>query len=248
MALRSSTADGDSAYDVLGGAYDRWCRSVLADIAHYVELGVESGGPVLELGVGSGRIAVPTAMAGVRVLGIDSSRIMLERAAARAEAAGVELDLRRGDMRELPALGRFPLVTVPFRALLHLRNDRERLAVLRGAHRLLLPGGALAFDVFHPDRQDIDETHGRWIEREPGIAERAEWDEPRGRLELRVRTRRVTARMELWWIRPERWRRLLERSGYDRIECYGWFDRRPPEPSGTDTVWIARRPTASGRR
>ncbi len=76
-------------------------------------------------------------------------------------------------MRDLPDLGTFALVTVPFRAFLHLRDDGERLAVLRALHDRLRPGGTLAFDVFHPDRIDIAETHGRWIEREPGIDERA---------------------------------------------------------------------------
>jgi SAM-dependent methyltransferase len=236
------TPGHESAYDVLGEAYDRWCRSVLEDIAHYVELAVAAGGPVLEVGVGSGRIAIPTALAGVDVIGVDSSPAMLELAAAKAAAASVVVDLRLADMRALPRLGRFPLVTVPFRALLHLPTDHDRLAVLRSLFELLEPGGVLAFDVFHPDRQDIAETHGRWIEREPGISERAVWDEERGRLDLEVRTADATARMELWWIPPERWHQLLVESGFEQIEWYGWFDRRPPEPDGTDTVWIARRP------
>ena len=85
-------------------------------------------------------------------------------------------------MRDLPDLGRFALVTVPFRAFLHLRDDAERLAVLRALPRTPAPGGTLAFDVFHPDRADIAETHDRWIEREPGIEERAHWDEAGRRL------------------------------------------------------------------
>ena len=61
-----------TAYDRLGPAYDAWCRSVLEDIPFYVDLAVQSGGPVLELGVGSGRVAVPTALAGITVVGVDS--------------------------------------------------------------------------------------------------------------------------------------------------------------------------------
>jgi len=130
---------------------------------------------VLEVGVGSGRIAVPTALAGVPVVGVDRSETMLDLAWARALPHRVPLELVAADMRDLPELGRFPLITVPFRALLHLRDDGERLAVLRALHERLEPGGTLAFDVFHPDRLDIEETHGRWLEREPGILERAEW-------------------------------------------------------------------------
>ncbi len=67
-------------------------------------------------------------------------------------------------------------MTCPFRAYLHLRDDEERLEALRAARELLRPGGRLVFDVFTPSREDIEETHGRWIEREPGIDERADWD------------------------------------------------------------------------
>ena len=82
---------------------------------------------------------------------------------------------------------RVPLVTCPFRAYLHLDGDEERLAALRAARELLVDGGRLIFDVFTPSRDDIDETHGRWLEREPGIWERADWDESERRLTLSVR-------------------------------------------------------------
>jgi SAM-dependent methyltransferase len=196
---------------------------------------------VLEIGVGSGRVAVPTALAGVPVVGIDTSEAMLDLARRRAAAHGLALTLVRADMRDLPVLGTFPLVTVPFRAFLHLRDDGERLAVLRSIHDRLDPGGTLAFDVFHPDRLDIAETHGRWIEREPGIDERALWDASARRLDLAVRTGDVCAEMVLWWVEPDGWRALLEEAGFDRIRAYGWFDRRPLEPDATDSVWVADR-------
>jgi SAM-dependent methyltransferase len=231
-----------SAYDRLGRRYDAWCRSVTEDIPFYVELALACRGRVLEVGVGSGRIAVPVALAGVPVVGVDSSPVMLELARRRAEPHGVELELVEADMRALPDVGRFALVIVPFRAFLHLRDDAERLAVLRSLYDRLEPGGTLAFDVFHPDRRDIADTHERWIEREPGIAEHASWDEAGRRLVLAVRADAVQAEMELWWIGPDEWRELLERAGFDRIRAYGWFDRRPIAPDATDSVWVARRP------
>jgi SAM-dependent methyltransferase len=231
-----------SAYDRLGARYDAWCRSVTEDIPFYVDLAVAAGGRVLEIGVGSGRVAVPTALAGIPVVGVDASATMLELARARAAPHRVDLRLVRADMRDLPDLGRFALVTVPFRALLHLRSDAERLAVLRALRDRLDPGGTLAFDVFHPDRADVEETHDRWIEREPGIFERALWDEPNRRLVLSVRTAGVEAEMELWWAGPDDWCRLLRRAGFARITRYGWFDRRPLAPASTDSVWVAESP------
>lgn len=235
-----------SAYDELGPAYDAWCRSVTEDIDFYVALAQESGGPVLEVGVGSGRIAVPTALAGVRVVGIDTSPEMLALAQAKAAAVGVELELHRADMRDLSHLGRFGLVTVPFRALLHLRDDAERLAVLRGLRDRLAPGGRLAFDVFHPDAPDIEQTHERWIEREAAIFEHASWRPEERSLTLTVRTGRRRAAMELWWAEPDDWRRLLGEAGFGHVECYGWFDRRPLSAGATDSVWIAAE-AAGGR-
>jgi SAM-dependent methyltransferase len=189
-------------------------------------------------------VAVPTALAGVPVVGVDSSQAMLDLARRRAVPHDLALTLVRADMRDLPDLGVFALVTVPFRAFLHLRDDDERLAVLRALRRRLEPGGMLAFDVFHPDRLDIAETHGRWIEREPGIDERALWDEDARRLDLAVRAGEVCAEMELWWIEPDGWRALLEDAGFERITAFGWFDRRPLAPHATDSVWTAHRPTS----
>ncbi len=230
-----------SAYDLLGRLYDTWSRGVIEDIPFYVDLALETGGPVLEVGVGSGRVAVPTVLAGIAVTGIDTSEPMLDLAWAKALAHHIPLRLVRADMLDLPDLGRFRLVTVPFRAFLHLRDDDQRLRVLRGLHAALEPDGMLAFDVFHPDARDIQETHGRWLEREPGIFERALWDATNRRLELTVSARGVTAHMDLGWIGPDDWRALLETAGFSDIEGYGWFDRRPIAPDSTDSVWVARR-------
>jgi SAM-dependent methyltransferase len=227
------------AYGALGADYDRWCRSVTEDIAFYVDLAIESGGPVLELGVGSGRVAVPTALAGVPVVGIDLSNDMLDLAWARALPHSADVRLVRADMRDLPDLGRFALVTVPFRALLHLRDDEERLSVLVAARERLLPGGRLAFDVFHPDRIDIEETHGRWLEREPGIHERAMWNPAERSLTLSVRTDEHESTMELWWVEPRMWAGLLAQAGFSSIRSYGWFDLRPLSFGSADSVWVA---------
>jgi len=151
---------------------------VIEDISFYVEEALAAGGPVVELGVGTGRIAIPTAMAGVSLIGVDSSPEMLAVCWERAREAGIaeRLDLRYGDMRDPPVEGTFPLVIVPFRSMLHMETDADRRAVLRAIKRHLARDGRLIFDVFAPAADDIEDTHGRWIEREPGIDERADWD------------------------------------------------------------------------
>jgi len=232
-----------SAYDAIAGLYDPWSRSVTEDVTFYVEEArTAAPGPVVELGVGTGRIALPIAADGIRVIGVDSSAGMLEVCRERAELAGVSelVDLREGDMREPPIGERVPLVLCPFRAFLHLHSDDERMQALEAAHELLVPGGRLAFDVFTPSEADIEETNGRWLEREPGIFERADWDRRRRMLTLSLRGTDGEAAMRLAWLSPGEWRALLERAGFRVERCYGWFDRTPYS-GGEDTIWIARR-------
>jgi SAM-dependent methyltransferase len=236
-------AEGDlSSYDAIARLYDPWSASVIEDVSFYVDEALAAASrPVVELGVGTGRIAIPTALAGVHVIGVDSSPEMLAVCAERAREAGVagRVDLRLGDLRHPPVDERVELVTCPFRAFLHLSTDEQRLEALAAARELLRPGGRLIFDVFTPGDDDIEETHGRWIEREPGIDERADWDRVAQTLTLSVRGPSGESTMKLWWLEPARWQVLLAESGFDVVACYGWFDRRP-FTGGEDTVWIAR--------
>ena len=242
--MRAGSVTGPSEYDRIARLYDPWSASVTEDVPFYLDEARRAApGPVVELGVGTGRIAVPIAADGIRVIGVDSSRGMLEVCRERAALAGAAalLDLRVGDLRHPPVAGPVPLVICPFRSLLHLGTDAERLEALGAAHRLLSPGGRLVFDVFEPGADDIAETHGRWLEREPGIWERADWDEAARTLTLSVRGESGEATMRLAWLSPPEWRAHLERAGFCVEACYGWFDRRR-YAGGEDTVWIARRP------
>jgi SAM-dependent methyltransferase len=229
-----------SSYDAIAELYDPWSASVVEDVAFYLEEARRSGGPVVELGVGTGRIAVPLGADGIRVIGVDSSRAMLEVCARRAALAGVTLDLRVGDLREPPVTERVPLVICPFRSLLHMHTDEDRLGVLGAAYDLLLRGGRFVFDVFTPDADDIAQTQRRWLEREPGIFEHAVWDESARTLTLTVRGDERETTMALAWLSPDEWRDLLEQAGFEIEACYGWFDRTPYK-GREDTVWVTRR-------
>jgi len=229
-----------SVYDNIARLYDPWSRSVVEDVSFYVDEATRSGGPVLELGVGTARIAVPIAAAGIEVVGVDLSDGMLEVARERAALAGVSLDLRRGDMREPPVAGLFPLVVIPFRSLLHMETDVDRRAVLRAVTERLAPGGRLVFDVFTPAADDIADTHGRWLEREPGIWERADRNIQTRTLILRVRGSGGDAEMSLSWLSVPEWKELLRDEGFVVDAVYGWFDRSPWR-GGEDSVWVCRR-------
>jgi SAM-dependent methyltransferase len=234
---------GVSKYDSIARLYDPWSVSVTEDVAFYVEEAQQAGSPVVELGVGTGRIAVPTAVAGIRVIGVDSSPGMLEVCREHAELAGVAglLDLRLGELEAPPVDERVGLVTCPFRSFLHLLDDDARLRALGAARELLVPGGRFVFDVFAPSAGDIADTHARWLEREPGIWERADWDSRARTLTLSVRGASGETSFVLAWLSHDEWWALLERAGFQVVAFYGWFDRRP-YAGGEDTVWVARRP------
>ena len=92
---------------------------------------------------------------------------------------------------------------------------------------LLEPGGRFVFDVFSPSREDIEETDGRWIEREPGIFERADWDEASRTLTLSVRSDESVTSFGLHWLSLPEWLRLLDEAGLRR-RCRLRLVRPPP--------------------
>ena len=232
---------GVTLYDRIASFYDPWSRSVTEDVGFYVEQALASGGPVVELAVGTGRIAVPIAEAGVSIIGVDSSPEMLGVARAAAESAGVTelVDLRLGDLREPPVSERVPLVICPFRSLLHMETEDEKLRALRAARALLEADGSFVFDVFSPSREDIEETNGRWLEREPGILERADWDEGTRTLSLSVRSGDAATTFGLHWLSAPEWLHMLGKAGFEVDALYGWFDLRPYDGE-EDMVFVCR--------
>ncbi len=217
-----------SAYDNIARLYDPWSRTVVEDVPFYVEEAVRSGGPMLELGVGTGRIAVPAALAGISVVGVDTSAGMLEVAS--------QIPGSRSSQRPCA----FPLVAIPFRSLLHMETEDDRRAAFRAVAKHLAPTGRLVFDVFTPGADDIADTHGRWLEREPGIWERADWNEETRTLILRVRGELDESEMSLAWLSVAEWKELLRDEGFVVDAVYGWFDRSPWR-GGEDSVWVCRR-------
>src|SRR6266508_4387495 len=140
--------------EAFANRYDEWSAPMTADVVFYVELARNADGPLVELAVGNGRVAIPVAQAtGRSVIGIDSSPAMLEQARASAAEAGVELDLREGDMRELALDEPAALIYCPFRALLHLPTWADRRRTFERVAESLRPGGLFAWNAFAFDHQ-----------------------------------------------------------------------------------------------
>ncbi len=176
---------GGEAYEELGELYDVWCAEVVEDLPFYLGLCAAAATDlgrdaldIVELGGGSGRIAVPLAQAGHRVTALDASPAQLARLRARAAVAGVDrlTCAMLGDMRELATLvpaASADVVLVPFRGMLHVTPERD--ALLSAIRDVLRPGGVLAFDVFHPTAPQVEVTHGRWLHRREELTKGGRW-------------------------------------------------------------------------
>jgi SAM-dependent methyltransferase len=148
-----------SPYDAIadfGALYDSVpIYQTRPDVAFYVPEARRSGGRVLELGCGTGRILLPIAREGIAIAGLDGSREMLARCEARLAAEPEEVrarvTLHRADVRDFDLGTTFDLVIAPFRIMQHLHTIDDQLAFLAGVARHLAPGGRLVFDVFNPN-------------------------------------------------------------------------------------------------
>jgi SAM-dependent methyltransferase len=132
-----------------------------ADIPFYLGLASRSDGPLVELAVGNGRGAVPVARAtGQRVIGIDRSPAMLTKARLNAARAGVDIELREGDMRDLVLAEPAALIYCPFRALLHLPTWAGRRRTFERVAAALRPGGRFAWNAFAFDHRVATQVDG----------------------------------------------------------------------------------------
>ncbi len=129
------------------------------DVPFYVGMAVESGGPVLELGCGTGRVLIPTARSGVRITGLDKSSEMLRICQAKLDKEEPSVKaltrLVQGDIRSFDLKQTFALVAITFGPFNNLVTVEEQLACLACVRKHLKPGGRLVFDVYHPKPDEL---------------------------------------------------------------------------------------------
>jgi SAM-dependent methyltransferase len=209
------------------------------DIPFYVELAREADGALVELAVGNGRVAIPVAGAtGKAVLGIDISPAMLAQARANAEEAGVELELREGDMRELALDEPAALIYCPARALMHLPTWADRRRTFERIAAALEPGGRFAWNAFVFNPRIAGKLDGHWQDDAP-VRHRVDYVPADARIDL---TLEDGSTIPLYWSTRAEWEGLLDVAGLETEALHGWFDRRPFDESSEEFVWVARRP------
>lgn len=227
--------------EALAVGYDAWTADVTEDVGFYVELARQAAGPVVELAVGDGRVAIPVARAiGRRVVGVDSSPAMVARARERAAAAGVELDLRLGDMRDLHLDEPAALVYCPFRSLLHLPTWADRRRTFERVAAALGPGGRFAWDVIAFDHRIAVRLDG--VHQDEPAPHTMRYSVGDNRIDI-VRDGGATS--SLWWATKNEWLGLIDVAGLELEALYGGFAGEPLTDDSTDYVFVVRRPASA---
>ena len=228
-----------SVYEGFAPIYDAWSAHMTEDVPFYVELARESEGRLVELAVGNGRVAIPVAReTGRAVLGIDSSPAMLAQARERADAEGVQLDLREADMRDFELDEPAGLVYCPFRSLGHLPTWADRRRVFERVHASLRPGGRFAWNFFVFEPAVATRIDGEWQEQN-GIRHRVDQFKHDNRIDITLES---GDRISLWWLNRSEWEGLIDVAGFELEALYGGFDRRPFDETATEFVWVVRKP------
>ena len=224
----------DEAY---ADRYDEWSAHMTADVPFYIELAQAADGPLVELAIGNGRVAIPVALAtGQRVTGIDSSPAMLRQARARAAAAGVDLDLRQADMRDLALDEPAGLIYCPFRALLHLPGWADRRHTFERVSDSLRPGGRFAWNAFAFDHQIAARLDGEH-QQEP-VPHTNRYAVGDNRIDI---TLDHGATSSLWWATKNEWLGLIDVAGLEVAALYGGFNGEPFTDDSEEYVFVARK-------
>ncbi len=223
--------------EAFGNHYDEWSAHMTADVDFYVDLALRSNGPLVELAVGNGRVAVPVAQAtGRRVTGIDTSAGMLEQARVRAVEAGVDLDLRQMDMRDLALDGPAALIYCPFRALLHLPTWADRRRTFERVAASLSSQGRFAWNAFAFDHRvaaRYDDNH-----LDVPIPHTVHYSVGDNRIDIRLDD---GAKSSLWWTTKNEWLGLLDVAGLEVEALYSGFCGEPFADDSSEYVFVARR-------
>jgi SAM-dependent methyltransferase len=254
----ASASEGWKGWDDYAPFYDWENAQTVArrDVAFWRRLAAAQEGHILELGCGTGRITSPVARTGARIVGIDRSLPMLERARQRLRRARAPAVLVRGDIRHLPfrQRARFELVMAPYGILQSLTRERDLAATLASVHRVLRRGGLFVIDLV-PDLPRWSEydrrvsLSGRRGRGHVKLTESVRQDRRRGLTifdqeytELRG-GRRSVRRFSLTFrtVSVPQMRRRLEAAGFRIDAVLGDYDGGPWDSRADVWVMLARK-------
>jgi SAM-dependent methyltransferase len=237
-----------------------------ADLPLYLELAAAQGGNVLELCCGSGRVLVPLAQAGHRVVGLDISPPMLALAQAKLDAAGpvvaARAQLVTGDLRSVDLGGGFDLAVLAVKSFAYLTERADQQRALAAIAAQLRPGGLLALDLLHPSlawlSQSPGSLHQDLVQHDPARGLTLARTETTVSTDLASQVRVIRSAYELVAAdggltkRFVEWRYrftyrfeaelLLERAGLVVEAVYGGYQREPFRSDSSLMLFLARKP------
>lgn len=262
--------------EALARLYDLDLAEEPGDVDLYLALAQRTGGPIVELAVGTGRVALPLAAAGHRVVGVDIDPAMLARARARAHGLDARtrrgLELVEGDLTLAPAIaavaegGLYRLAILGLNSILLLATPERQRAALASMAELLAPGGLAVVDAWLPTPADLVAFDGRlsleWLRTDPETGDQvtkvaAAWHDPVRRLVTLTTIFEAAAPGEpaVRWTRQDAMRLVTvdelvayaEAAGLEVETLAGDHDLGPLDGGSDRVVLVARKPVSIGR-
>ena len=209
------------------------------DVPFYVELARETEGPLVELAVGNGRVAIPSrARPGGRCSGSTSRPSCWRRHASarlrrRSSSSSAWRTCATSSWTSRPAWS-----TSPSAALLHLPTWADRVRVFERVHAALRPGGRFAWNAFVFDPHIAARVDGEWQEQN-GIRHRIDQFKHDNRIDITLESGDA---ISLWWLTRSEWEGLIDVAGFEVEALYGGFERQPFDENATEFVWVVRKP------
>lgn len=258
----------EDPYGAIASLYDLEHDDFTDDLDFYLALAARTGGPILEVGCGTGRVAAALARAGHAVVGVDPSSAMLDRARRRgADRPPGSLTLIEGRLTGLPPGGPVRLAIVALNTWNHLTDPRDQAATLSRIVAWLAPGGTLALDLANPDlgliTQADDVVRLLWTGRDPATGETIMKLESRRTDEARQIQRvtifydrigadgicrRTLTTFDQRYTFPGEVTASVERAGLIGHNIYGSYDLDPYEAGSDRLILLAQRPGDRGRK
>ncbi len=230
------------------------------DVDFYRSLARRTKGPILEFMCGTGRVAIPLAMSGYTVTGVDSSLEMLAVAQrAHDQEPTIPLTLHQGDIRNWSSDTRYSLAIVALNSFMHMLNVEDQLAALGTLHAAMRPTGTLVIDVFNPDVRALPDYHGdvmldkTFILPDGRTVQKfvAQWADVAQQLinvvfmydiiESNQQVHRQNAAFAMRWLWRYEIEHLLARAGFRVEAIYGDYDLNPYESTSEQIIVVARK-------
>ena len=253
-------------YNAFSDIYDLWIEGDTVWAAtqqFYVDVCKHASGFIVELGVGTGRIAIEIAKTGKHIIGVDLSQAIINRCQKNAEAAGVEdkLSLMLADACEFELEQTAAMIILPFRTLGHFITLEDKRRLFENVYQQLSPGGYFIFDHYNLNKawaRTYDKV-ARLMYPTPQVesANIFLWDTylysfPTQTMKCFITAERTNEEgvvierryhtFSFSWIEPEQTRSILLETGFQIESLHGGFDQEVFNPSSSNQVWVALRP------